>query len=161
MFSSQASGLGETFTPRIIGFGAVASNISAVLDARPQALVVTGAAAAYLLLWTFLAGGILDRYARNRPIRTAAFFSACGVYFVRFLRLAVFAGLGYWILFGPVHRLAVRRLLPLGDPRVDRRAQRLLPAPGALRRLRRRAGRPSTCGSTTRRSGPSSRTAGA
>jgi hypothetical protein len=103
-FSSQASGLGVTFTPRIIGFGAVLSNISAVLDARPQALVVTAAAAAYLLLWTFLSGGILDRYARNRPLRTAAFFSACGVYFFRFLRLAVFAGAGYLFLFGPFHR---------------------------------------------------------
>jgi hypothetical protein len=102
-FSSQASGLGVTFTPRIIGFGAVLSNISAVLDARPHATVILGAAAVYLLAWTFLAGGILDRYARNRPIRTAAFFSACGVYFFRFLRLAVFAGLGYLLLFGPVH----------------------------------------------------------
>ena len=112
VFASQASGLGETFTPRIIGFGAVASNLSAVLDAQPQALVVTGAAAAYILLWTFLAGGILDRYARNRPIRTAAFFSACGVYFVRFLRLAVFAGLGYWVLFGPVHDLLFDAFFP-------------------------------------------------
>ncbi len=104
-FSSQASGLGETFTPHIIGFGAVASNLSAVLEARPQALVITGVAAVYLLLWTFLAGGILDRYARNRPIRTAAFFAACGVYFFRFLRLAVFAAAGYLLLFGPLHRL--------------------------------------------------------
>jgi hypothetical protein len=102
-FSSQASGLGVTFTPRIIGVGAVLSNISAVLEARPQALVIAGVAAVYLLLWTFLAGGILDRFARNRPIRTAAFFSACGVYFFRFLRLGVFAGLGYLVLFGPVH----------------------------------------------------------
>ena len=104
VFSSQASGLGVTFTPRIIGFGAVASNISAVLDARPQALVITGVAAVYLLLWTFLVGGIIDRYARNRPVRTAAFFSACGVFFFRFLRLAVVAGVGYLFLFGPFHR---------------------------------------------------------
>jgi hypothetical protein len=103
-FSSQATGLAVTFTPRIVGFGGVLSNISAVLDAQPQALVVTGAAAAYLLLWTFLVGGILDRYARNRPTRTAAFFAACGVYFFRFLRLAVFAAIAYLFLFGPVHR---------------------------------------------------------
>jgi len=111
-FESQATGLGETFTPRIIGFGAVASNISAVFEAEPQALVVTGAAVAYLLLWTFLTGGILDRYARNRPIRTAAFFSASGVYFVRFLRLAVFAALGYWVLFGPLHRALFDAFFP-------------------------------------------------
>jgi len=104
MFASQASGLAVTFTPRIIGLGAVLSNISAVLDARGQALVVTGAAVAYVLLWTFLVGGIVDRYARSRPTRTAAFFSACGVYFFRFLRLAVFAALGYLFLFGALHR---------------------------------------------------------
>lgn len=103
LFASQATGVGVTFTTRIIGFGAVLSNIGAVLDASPRPLMVTGAAIAYLVVWAFLAGGILDRYARNRPTRTAAFFSACGVYFFRFARLAVFAAFGYWILFGVLH----------------------------------------------------------
>lgn len=102
-FQSQATGVGRTFSTRIIGFGAVLSNLAAFADAQPQALVVTGVAVAYLAAWAFLVGGILDRYARNRPIRTAAFFSACGVYFFRFLRLAVFAWFGYWVLFGVVH----------------------------------------------------------
>jgi hypothetical protein len=50
-------------------------------------------------LWWFLTGGVLDRYARGRPIRTAAFFAACGVFFMRFLRLAVIAavvGFALW-----------------------------------------------------------------
>lgn len=111
-FSEHASGLGVTFTPRIIGFGAVASNISAVLDARPQALTIMGVGAVYLLLWTFLAGGIIDRYARNRPVRAAAFFSACGVYFFRFLRLAVLAAAGYLVLFGLLHRWLFDGLYP-------------------------------------------------
>jgi hypothetical protein len=102
-FSSQATGVGETFSPRIIGFGAVLSNLDAVFDARPQALVVKGAAIAYLLAWAFLVGGILDRYARNRPTRGAGFFSACGVYVFRFARLAVFAAAGYWLLFSTLH----------------------------------------------------------
>jgi hypothetical protein len=102
-FTEQATGVGETFRPSIIGFGAVLSNLDAVLEARPQALVVTGAAVAYVILWAFLVGGILDRYARNRPTRTAAFFAACGVYFFRFARLAAFAALGYWVLFGVLH----------------------------------------------------------
>ncbi len=112
LFSSQASGLGVTFTPRIIGVGGIASNINAVLDAKPQTLVVTGAACAYLLLWTFLVGGILDRFARDRATRAAAFFSACGVYFFRFLRLAVFAAIGYWFLFGALHRWLFDALYP-------------------------------------------------
>jgi hypothetical protein len=103
VFASQATGVGETFSPRIIGFAAVLSNLEAVLDARPQALVVTGAALAYLVVWAFLVGGILDRYARNRPTRAAAFFSACGVYFFRFARLAAVAAVGYWHLFGVLH----------------------------------------------------------
>ncbi len=47
----------------------------------------------------FLSGGILDRLARNRPVGTAQFFAACGVYFVRFLRLALVIGLTYGVLF--------------------------------------------------------------
>ena len=49
-----------------------------------------------ILLWLFLLGGILDRLARDRPIRTASFFAACGVYFFRFLRLALPVALIYW-----------------------------------------------------------------
>ncbi len=112
LFLSQASGLGKTFTPRIIGVAGVASDLGAVLDAEPQALVLIAVAGVYLLLWTFLYGGILDRYARNRPVRTAAFFSACGVYFFRFLRLAVVAALGYLFLFGVLHAWLFRDLYP-------------------------------------------------
>ncbi len=103
LFLSHASGLGQTFTPRILGVAGVASNLGGVLDAEPQAMVIMAVAGAYLLLWTFLYGGILDRYARNRPTGAAAFFSACGVYFFSFLRLAVFAALGYLFLFRVVH----------------------------------------------------------
>jgi hypothetical protein len=102
-FAAQATGLGTTFTPRIVGFAPVLSNLSAVFDAQPQAMAVTGAAIAYFLLWTFLSGGILDRYARQRPTRTSAFFAASGVFFVRFLRLAVVSLAVYAFLFGPVH----------------------------------------------------------
>ena len=51
-------------------------------------------------LWLFLSGGILDRYARGRPVRTAAFFSACGVCFFRFLRLAAIVGSAGSMLWG-------------------------------------------------------------
>jgi hypothetical protein len=50
------------------------------------------------VLWMFLTGGALDRLARGRPIRTAAFFGACGVYFFRFLRLALIVGIPIWAL---------------------------------------------------------------
>lgn len=102
-FGETATGLDRTLSPTIIGFGAVLDNVSRVLDNGPQPLVVTGLVAAYLLVWLFLIGGILDRYARNRATRTAAFFSACGVYFARFIRLGILAGFGYALLFGVLH----------------------------------------------------------
>jgi len=102
-FSSEATGLGVSFSPQIIGFGGVLDNLSGVLDDRGYVAAITVVASGYLLLWTFLLGGILDRYARNRPTRTQAFFSACGVFFFRFLRLGVFAVVAYGVLFGPVH----------------------------------------------------------
>lgn len=102
-FTAQASGLGTTFTPTIIGFAATLDNISSILDARPEIVAVAGALALYLAAWTFLAGGILDRYARQRPSRTYGFFAAAGVYFFRFLRLAIVAGMVYGWLFTYVH----------------------------------------------------------
>ena len=102
-FTSQAAGLGTTFIPAIIGFGAVLENVSNLLDNRPRAATIAGAAAAWMVIWTFLSGGILDRYARQRPTRTHGFFSACGTNFWRFLRLGVLALAFYAWLFGYVH----------------------------------------------------------
>jgi hypothetical protein len=102
-FGAQASGLGTTFTPSVIGFAAVLDNISGILDARPKVAPITWALALYLAGWAFLSGGIIDRYARQRPIGTNAFFAASGVYFFRFVRLGALAGLIYWWLFAYVH----------------------------------------------------------
>jgi hypothetical protein len=54
-------------------------------------------------VWVFLSGGILDRLARARPVEASHFFSACGGYAIRFLRLAALVGAVYWILFRWVH----------------------------------------------------------
>lgn len=102
-FEAQATGLGTTFTPSIIGFAAVLDNVSGVLDARRPIAPVAGVLGAYLLVWIFLSGGIVDRLARRRPTRAHGFFAASGVFFFRFLRLAVLAGLAYWLLFAVVH----------------------------------------------------------
>jgi hypothetical protein len=102
-FTAQATGLGTTFTPSIIGFATVLDNISGVLDRRARSAPLAAALAFYLAGWAFLSGGILDRYARQRPIRAHGFFAASGVYGFRFLRLAVVAGLVYWWLFAYVH----------------------------------------------------------
>ena len=102
-FSAQASGLGSTFTPAIVGFAATLDNVSSVLDGTAETLPVALALALYLAGWAFISGGILDRYARQRRTRAHGFFAACGVYFFRFLRLAALAGVFYWWMFTYVH----------------------------------------------------------
>src|SRR5215213_7647902 len=80
-FTAQTSGLGATFVPAIIGFAATLDNISSLLDGQAEIVPIASALALYLAGWTFLAGGILDRYARQRRTRAYAFFAASGVYF--------------------------------------------------------------------------------
>ena len=99
-FQQHAQGLGRTFTHEILGFGGTIKILSDLVDRQPLNPTLAGGVAAYLVVWIFLSGGIIDRYARARPLRTAAFFAACGVYFVRFLRLAVVQIAVYWALFG-------------------------------------------------------------
>jgi hypothetical protein len=102
-FAASASGIGTTFRPTIIGFGAVLDNLSAFVDRERRPAVIAAAAAVYILAWLFLAGGIIDRLARNRPTRAHGFFSASGVFFFRFLRLSVLMALAYGVLFQWVH----------------------------------------------------------
>jgi hypothetical protein len=111
-FSDQAVGLGVTFRPTILGFGAVLDNLSAFIDNTERPVVIVGAAAVYIVLWIFVAGGIIDRYARDRPTRTVGFFASSGVFFFRFLRLAALQWIVYAALFGSVHPLLFDRLYP-------------------------------------------------
>jgi hypothetical protein len=103
-FSSQATGLGTTFSPTIIGFAATLDNISSLLDGQREIAPIAGALGLYLAGWTFLAGGIIDRYARQRPTRAYGFFAAAGMHVPGLLRLAIVAGVVYWWLFTYVHR---------------------------------------------------------
>jgi hypothetical protein len=123
-FGDQAAGLGVTFKPTIIGFGAVVDNLSAFLDNVERPVVIVGAASVYMLLWVFVAGGIIDRYARDRPTRGIGFFTASGVFFFRFLRLAVLQGIVYAAVFRSVHPLLFERLFPrlIHDITVERTA---------------------------------------
>ena len=111
-FSDQATGLGLTFKPTIIGFGAVLDNLSAFLDNDSRPVVIVGAASAYIVLWIFLAGGIIDRYARDRATRAHGFFAASGVFFFRFLRLAAVMWAVYAVLFGYVHAWLFGTIFP-------------------------------------------------
>jgi len=111
-FGQAASGIDATFTPAVIGFSAVVDNLSRFLDNGELPSPVAGFVAASLVVWLFLVGGILDRYARRRPLRAQAFFGACGTFFFRFLRLAGIAAIGYYALFGLLHGWLFDRFYP-------------------------------------------------
>ena len=102
-FLAHARGAALTLQPDIIGAAAPVSNLSQFLDAPgvPRSLVATVGLG--LLAWFFLTGGVIDRYARGRRLGSRVFFGACGVFFFRFLRLGLLAGLAYALLLGPVH----------------------------------------------------------
>jgi hypothetical protein len=123
-FSAQAHGLGTTFVPSIVGFGAVLENIGGLLDNLPMATTIAGVTAAWMVLWSFLSGGVLDRYARQRPTRAYGFFAACGTHFWRFLRVGVLAWVVYWVLFAHVHGWIFEDLYPwiTADTTVERTA---------------------------------------
>jgi hypothetical protein len=111
-FSAQAAGLARTFVPSLIGFGAVLDNLTGVLDNAPLAGTIAGATVAWLVIWSFLSGGVLDRFARDRPTRTAGFFAACGTHFWRFVRLGIVGWVLYAFLFGVLHAWIFERAYP-------------------------------------------------
>lgn len=102
-FSAQASGLGRTFVPSITGFGAVLENVQGVVDNLPLASTLAGVTAGWLILWSFLSGGVLDRLARGRRTGSHGFFAACGMHGWRMARLGLLAWAAYAVLFGYVH----------------------------------------------------------
>jgi hypothetical protein len=51
-----------------------------------------------LLFWAFAYGGLLDRYARNRPTRGYGFFAACGAHFMPLARVAILPLLAFYVL---------------------------------------------------------------
>jgi len=62
-----------------------------------------------VLIWAFLSGGVLDRYARRRATRARGFFGACGAHLGAMLRLALVNAL----LLGAFH-LAIGGDFPNG-----------------------------------------------
>ena len=102
-FGDVAMGSMVTFKPTIIGFAAVLDNLSALLDDTTRPIAIVAFASAYVGLWIFLAGGILDRYASDRATRAYGFFAACGVFFFRFVRLAIAQWIVYAFLFESMH----------------------------------------------------------
>ncbi len=93
------SALARAFEPTATFFGAELDTAGAFAARIPDGLSTAAAAIGYVAVWAFLAGGIIDRYARDRPTRAFGFFSACGGLAGRFIRLAIVMAIVYTVLF--------------------------------------------------------------
>ena len=117
--TADAAGVGRTGAPGTPALSlpdahAPVEHVTRLLRNRPLDAAVAWATAAWLVLASFLSGGIIDRYARQRPTRAFGFFGACGVHFWRFLRLGALALAVYAALFGLFHPFAIAPLLEGG-----------------------------------------------
>jgi hypothetical protein len=104
-YAARAEGLAASFTSSVIGFAAPLRNLSDLADGDGPIAPLAGLIGVWLLVWTFLWGGILDRYARDRATRAAGFFAACGAHAGRMLRLGLMAGVAYAVLMRYLHPL--------------------------------------------------------
>jgi hypothetical protein len=112
-FADRATGVASTFRPTIIGFAAVLDNLSAYVDNVRRPTAIAAAALVYVLLWTFLTGGVIDRYANDRPAtHLGEFVRACGRYVFRFVRLEIATAVAYAVLFGVLHRWMFGNIYP-------------------------------------------------
>jgi hypothetical protein len=82
----------------------LAGTIAVVWWLRGSADTRTSIAA--FLLWAFLSGGILDRYARGRATRARGFFGACGAHVFSMVRL----GLIVILLIAGIHSALASRV---------------------------------------------------
>lgn len=91
-FRDSAEGLEKTFSPSIIGKGAVLNNLEGLVHFRffnlPPVLVFLGLL--YIILHTFLAGGILSVFKDETPkFSMNGFFKGAGTFFPRFFLLTL------------------------------------------------------------------------
>jgi hypothetical protein len=95
-FRDEANGLETTFSPSVIGKGAILTNLENLIQMRfyslPPILLVFGLF--YIILHTFLAGGILTIFNQDAPKFTMKeFIQGAGSHFLRFFGLMLFSWL--------------------------------------------------------------------
>lgn len=109
-FVAQVAALGLSLAPTVLGVAALVSGQAPDGNAALAALV-SGAAAANLLIGAFLLGGVLDRLARDHATGSHGFFAACGGMFSRFLRLALITAPAYGVVAIWLYRELARNVL--------------------------------------------------
>ncbi len=102
-FEGRQSGLAQTFEPsKLIAAGPFLDNAEAWLSGRlfRKRPALLGLAAIYGLLWTLLAGGVLDRFARPSQFWTFGhILESCGRFAGRMIRLALLGAPLYYVVF--------------------------------------------------------------
>jgi hypothetical protein len=106
-FQDQSEGLEKTFTPFIIGKGALLNNFEMFVQMRffdlPPAIIVLGLI--YILFHTFLAGGILSTFSRDPPrFSLKPFLEGAGHYFFRFFTVMLVSWLFFFGLVGQLNQ---------------------------------------------------------
>ncbi len=106
-FEDGAEGVATTFTPPALGRTAHLVNLEAAfwgdLFQAPTGMVAMGLG--YAALWTFLLGGVLERFAGDRPLPSRSMLAAAGRNFARLLRLALLAGAATAAFYALARRL--------------------------------------------------------
>jgi hypothetical protein len=97
-YRDEAHGLEQTFTPSIIGKGAILNNLEGLIQLRvfdlPPEVLIFGLL--YIILHTFLAGGILSLFKKaDRQFSLKKFFKGAGSHFFRFFLLMLLS----WVFF--------------------------------------------------------------
>lgn len=97
-FRDESRGLDRTFSPSIINKGALLDNLDGFVQMRffalPSSILILGFL--YIIVHTFLAGGILSVFNQDSPKFTKKrFFEGAGTFFPRFLLLMLIS----WVFF--------------------------------------------------------------
>ena len=98
-FGAQAQGLAATFTPSVVGIGAVFNGLDAMLRGGllQNHPLIGVAGLLYLLTWVFCSAGFIALYAN--PDDRPPFFARAAKFFPRFLVLGLMAGVLYFLVF--------------------------------------------------------------
>jgi hypothetical protein len=105
-YRDQSKGLEKTFTPFIIGKGAILHNFEMLVQIKafdlPPLIILFGLV--YILLHTFLAGGLLSTFNRSPPrFAVRSFIEGAGHYFSRFVLVMLVSWLFFFGLVGSLN----------------------------------------------------------
>lgn len=111
-FRDDAEGLETTFTPSIIGKGAILNNLQSLVKMEyfviPSVILALGVL--YIIFHTFLSGGILSTFNQDAlKFSMKGFAKGAGSYFFRFFILTLIS----WIFFIVLFNLLTRGFKPI------------------------------------------------